>query len=321
MVDVPGLGQVKGLEKKYESDPSNVFYSFKGIPYAEPTPRFNVSQKKQPWNGVHDGTIEGKVCPQFTGQIFYTGQISEDCLLLTVTTPVNPKNFTTPAPVLVFVHGGFYAIGSSRTAWYDPELLVQEGLVVVNLQYRLSIFGYVTDGNIIPKNLGLKDIRLALKWVKDNIAAFGGDPNKVTIHGESAGAMAVSAIYQSTRTRHLCDGIFMQSGNIITPFAMNKNPPLAFSRIVNSTRCAITALSTPQQQVDCLRQLSMAELSLNAGVLLITEDIMNAGVINGGVAALVMEDASDSEAIIIEKPVEQLFAGDIPKDKPIGAAA
>lgn len=199
------MGLIQGLVKPFETNKSKVYYQYKGIPYAEPPERFTISKVKQPWLGIHDGTVEGNVCPQSTGDFFYFGKFSEDCLVLTVTTPLNPINFNTNTntsniPVLVFVHGGFYAFGSAETEWYDPELLVQENILVVQIQYRLSAFGYITDGKIIPKNIGLKDIRLALQWIKKNIDAFGGNPNMITIHGESAGGMALSAIYQSPRT-------------------------------------------------------------------------------------------------------------------------
>ncbi|XP_065157238.1 juvenile hormone esterase-like [Atheta coriaria] len=323
LVDVPEVGLIKGLVKYFETNKSQVYYQYKGIPYAEPPERFTISQVKEPWLGIHDGTVEGNVCPQSTGDLSYTGQFSEDCLVLTVTTPLNPNNFTctntttSNIPVLVFVHGGFYAFGSAETKWYDPELLVQENILVVQIQYRLSAFGYITDGKIIPKNIGLKDIRLALQWVKKNIGSFGGDSNMITIHGESAGAMALSAIYQSPRTSHLCNNIIMQSGNIISPLAMNKNPKQAFHTLLMNTRCAITAVLPVQYQVECLKQLTISELNLDDGELLLFQDIDNTGVINGIVAALVMEDENDPDAIIIKSPLNQLQNKNLPENKSV----
>lgn len=118
----------------------------------------------------------------------------ENCLFLNVYTP-DPKKVH---PVMVWVHGGSFTSGSGDAWWFGPSLLVNEDVVVVTFNYRLGILGFLSSGDgVIQGNYGLKDMTMALKWVRDNIADFGGDPNEVTIFGESAGGVSVSRLYNN----------------------------------------------------------------------------------------------------------------------------
>ncbi|MFE3191935.1 carboxylesterase/lipase family protein [Nocardia sp. NPDC059240] len=165
--------------------------------------RFRAPQPTQPWSGVRDATDFGYAAMQHRDgarigprQQQPTG---EDCLTLNVTAPNEPS--ITPRPVMVFIHGGGYMIGTSALRLYSGgRLSVRGDVIVVSINYRLGAFGYVDFGEFstpespFDSNLGLRDQVAALEWVQRNIGAFGGDPNNVTIFGESAGAHAVLSL-------------------------------------------------------------------------------------------------------------------------------
>ncbi|KAJ8716839.1 hypothetical protein PYW07_003466 [Mythimna separata] len=165
------------------------YYSFKGIPYAQPPVgklRFKAPQPPLPWEGIRKATEHGPKCPQ---KCIFTDVLdlgNEDCLYLNVYSPdIMP---TTPLPVMVFIHGGGFKSDSGNDENYGPDFLVSHGVVLVTLNYRLEVLGFLClDTEDVPGNAGLKDQVAALRWVRDNIGCFGGDPNNVTVFGESAG--------------------------------------------------------------------------------------------------------------------------------------
>lgn len=172
---------------------------WRSIPYARPPVgplRYRAPQPVQPWSGVRHCHGFANCAPQ---QRRYTmlgvgryQQMSEDCLTLNVVTP--EAGASEPMPVMVFIHGGGYILGSSATPLYDGAALARRGCVYVSVNYRLGALGCLdlsslsTQDVTIDGNLYLRDLVMALRWVKDNIANFGGDPDNVTIFGESAGA-------------------------------------------------------------------------------------------------------------------------------------
>lgn len=170
----------------------------RGLPYGRAA-RFDAAEQPAGWSAELDATRPGPACPQRASRLnFVTGPVlgdlvfSEDCLVVSVTAPVDADGL----PVMVWLHGGAYVAGGGESAKYDAGALAREGdVVVVNVTYRLGIFGYVAppgaDGD---GNLGLRDQILALTWVRDNVASFGGDPANVTVFGQSAGADAVLAL-------------------------------------------------------------------------------------------------------------------------------
>ena len=179
---------------------------WRGIPYAAaPTGarRFRAPQPPHSWTGERDATRFGPVAPQdregqFLGPPSHV-PMDEDCLSLNVIAPA--ERSPTPRPVMVFIHGGAYSVGSSREVQGQGEPLVREGDVLfVNLNYRLGAAGYIhlssfsTSERGFDDNLGLRDQIAALRWVQANIAAFGGDPGAVTVFGESAGGNAVTTL-------------------------------------------------------------------------------------------------------------------------------
>jgi len=206
LLDVTG-GRIEGVVRRG-------LRMWRGIPYAAaPTGdrRLRAPRPVEPWEGVRSAAEFGPVSPQdpraltnLTGRI----DMSEDCLTVNVIAPRIPSDV--PRPVMVYIHGGAYAVGSSREMPEQGEGLVHDGGVVfVNLNYRLGALGYLdftrysTPERPFDSNLGLRDQLAALEWVRDNIAAFGGDPGNVTLFGESAGANAVTTLMAVPRAEGL----------------------------------------------------------------------------------------------------------------------
>lgn len=201
--------------------------SFRGIPYAAPPigeMRWRPPVPAAPWTGVRDGTRFGAACIQPTpyGQTVYSqdiGRTSEDCLTLNVWAPSTPG----PHPVMVWIHGGSLVAGSSKEPLYDGARLAREGVVVVSINYRLGVLGWLAHPDLsaespvrISGNYGLMDQVRALQWVRDNIPAFGGDPDNVTIAGESAGGLSVLYLMTSPLARGLFDRAIAQSAYMIS---------------------------------------------------------------------------------------------------------
>ncbi|XP_038219764.1 esterase FE4-like [Zerene cesonia] len=199
------------------------YFSFKGIPYAEPPVgdlRFKAPKPKSPWTGVRQAKEHGPESCQydviFTQSTEFIGK--EDCLYLNVYTPnIEPEN---PLPVMVFIHGGGFFCGSGNSERYGPEFLIKHNVILVTINYRLDILGFLClDTEDIPGNAGMKDQVAALRWVQNNIRNFGGDSDKVTIFGESAGAASVSAHLVSPMSKGLFKRAIMQSGTSLCPWA------------------------------------------------------------------------------------------------------
>ncbi|KAK3919715.1 Venom carboxylesterase-6 [Frankliniella fusca] len=139
------------------------------------------------WSDVRDAITEGSECMQ---QDQNTGKMvgSEDCLYLNVYTPLRKE---AKLPVYLFIHGGTFMFGSGSRATYGPDFFMLKNMIVVTINYRLNAFGFLNlDNDVVPGNAGIKDQIAALKWVHDNIAKFGGDPDLITIGGQSAGAVS-----------------------------------------------------------------------------------------------------------------------------------
>ncbi|MCV7111895.1 carboxylesterase family protein [Mycolicibacterium setense] len=177
--------------------------------------RFAVAEPPAAWSGVRDATQSGPACPQrpsrlgwVTGNVLDGLSTDENCLVLTVTAPADAHRL----PVMVWFHGGAYVAGSGESAKYDAGALVRTGnVVVVNVSYRLGIFGYLAPPGAGEDNLGLRDQILALRWVHDNIAAFGGDAGNVTAFGQSAGAHSVWSLMLSKDAAGLFHRAILQS--------------------------------------------------------------------------------------------------------------
>ncbi|XP_055525162.1 esterase E4-like [Wyeomyia smithii] len=199
------------------------YFAFNGIPYAEPPVdelRFRNPVPHQGWAGVKDGSEHRASCP--SGARLgdgYSG--SEDCLFLNVYT----QNIIGSRPVMVWIHGGSFTGGSGDSWIYGPDHFVQENTVIVTINYRLGILGFFSTGDQHAQgNWGMKDCVEALRWVRNNIAAFGGDPNNVTIFGESAGGAAVHYLVLSSMASGLFHKAIAQSGTALVPWGFQYNP-------------------------------------------------------------------------------------------------
>ncbi|CAK9797870.1 Venom carboxylesterase-6 [Anthophora quadrimaculata] len=198
------------------------FSEFKGIPYAQAPVgplRFRPPVPAQPWNGTLDATRHGSVCPQYVMEL-QVFQGNEDCLSINVYTPYT--NFTGPLalkPVFVWIYGGGFQFGYSNVTLYGPDFLIKQDIVVVTFNYRTGPFGFLAlDHPNALGNAGLKDQYLALQWVQRNIAAFGGNPNQVTIVGESAGAISVGYHVLSEKAKGLFSKAVYMSGVPLCPW-------------------------------------------------------------------------------------------------------
>jgi para-nitrobenzyl esterase len=229
---------------------------FADIPYAAPPVgplRFADPQPPAPWPGVRDATKYGPRCMQSLGGDLELGrQTDEDCLSLNVWTPAPTPSPERPRPVMVWIHGGAFVNGSGRI--YDAARLAARGdIVVVTLNYRLGALGFLAHPALGPPgqvgNYGLADQQAALRWVRDNIAAFGGDPGRVTVAGESAGGMSVCDHLVAPGSRGLFAGAIIQSGpcqaQAVLPVAQDRS--LAYA--------AAHGCADPVTAAGCLRAL------------------------------------------------------------------
>ena len=184
----------------------------RGVRYGR-SARFEAPKPIGPWFDVLDATTRGPACPQLPSRLeWVTGSVvdglamSEDCQVLSVTAPSDASGL----PVMVWLHGGAYVSGGGEAPKYDADELARRGrVVVVRVTYRLGVLGYLSPSGV--NNLGLRDQILALQWVHDNIGAFGGDPHRVTVFGQSAGADSVLSLMLSEHTTGLFQRAIMQS--------------------------------------------------------------------------------------------------------------
>ncbi len=196
---------------------------FLGLPYAAPPVgqlRWKAPQPPAAWKGIRDATKYGARCEQWpiwADYLFQDAGPNEDCLYLNVYAPAT-ATAKSQLPVMFWIHGGGYTAGSASEPRYSSSALPSKGVVLVTINYRLGVFGFFADqdlakeGNGSAGNYGLMDMVAALRWVKANIAAFGGDPANVTIFGESAGSFAVSTLMASPSAQGLFQKAIGESG-------------------------------------------------------------------------------------------------------------
>ncbi|NXP47622.1 SASB hydrolase, partial [Heliornis fulica] len=222
---VTKYGTVRGYQFQVDAAERSVNV-FLGLPFATPPIgplRFSEPQPPKPWKGVRDATSYPPMCLQdkVQGQIFSDVitnrkekvllQVSEDCLYLNVYSPVSTEN-QEKLPVFVWIHGGGLVFGAGSS--YDGSALAAfDNVVVVTIQYRLGIVGYFSTGDKHARgNWGYLDQVAALQWIQENIVYFGGDPGSVTIVGESAGGVSVSALVLSPLAKGLFHKAISESG-------------------------------------------------------------------------------------------------------------
>jgi para-nitrobenzyl esterase len=247
------LGEIKGVDL-------DGCERYAGIRYAKApvgARRFLPPEPVEAWDGVYDATSFGASAPQMVmagsvGGVAAGQAVDEDCLFLNVYTP---RADEAARPVMVWIHGGAYTIGSGDL--YDGSSFVRRGdVVVVTLNYRLGLLGWTPYDSLDPSlagsgNNGLRDQIEALRWVRDNIAAFGGDPGNVTIFGESAGGGSVAAILCAPEADGLYHKAIIQSG------AANITPPRDPARYVEGV---LAALGKPDGGIEAMRAATTKEL-------------------------------------------------------------
>ncbi|KAL4928498.1 Alpha/Beta hydrolase protein [Aspergillus undulatus] len=246
---------------------------FLGVPYAQPPVddlRFRLPESlNQCWEDTRDAKDYSPLCVGYgLDQTFYNQ--SEDCLYLNVIRPAGYEQ--TKLPIAFWIHGGGFTNGGGGDQRYNLSFIVEQSVKIgkpiigVSINYRLSLWGFLHSNEVVGEgvtNLGLRDQRLALHWVKENIAAFGGDPEKVTIFGESAGAASVGfhLTAYGGRNDNLFRAAILQSGNPIYYGAQNgtKRSQPYFESIVSQTGC-----SNARDILQCLREIPF--LTLNATI-------------------------------------------------------
>jgi len=255
------LGVAKGV--KAETESGTPYFTFKGIPYAQPpvgSLRFQPPQPSSSWGETLVATEYGPVCPhkmsfgEDAGS--YIGE--EDCLYLNIYTPTLTRS-TNPfarKAVMLWIHGGAFTEGSGSD--YDPVYFMEKDVVVVTINYRLGPLGFLTFGNDLASgNLGLRDQQLAIQWTRNYIQNFGGNPNKITIFGESAGGGSVHAQVLSHLNQGLIHGAIAQSGNILyTP--IEDRPEKMAMKVGEKFNCSSNDLD--EKMLDCLQEIPAQEL-------------------------------------------------------------
>ncbi|XP_066292386.1 fatty acyl-CoA hydrolase precursor, medium chain-like [Branchiostoma lanceolatum] len=256
-------GDVRGAVQYIKDLPDKPIHTFLGIPYAAPPVgnlRFRAPQPAAPWEGVRDATKPGPYCPQgpvifhlFPFKLHHY-DFDEDCLTLNIETPTVEKD--AELPVMLWIHGGALAMGMGYVAPF-AALAAQQDVVVVTINYRLGALGFLSTGDEnAPGNFGFLDQVAAMAWVQENIRNFGGDPDRVTIFGESAGGVSVGSQVVSPLGKGLFRRAISQSGTYNTMKVEQK--PLQIATILaDEVGCEAkdTALL-----VDCLRQKTQDEV-------------------------------------------------------------
>ncbi|XP_030754488.1 esterase E4-like [Sitophilus oryzae] len=214
-------GIIQGQEETTISN--KTFYSYVGVPYAKPPIndlRFREPQPPEKWTGILDATVEGPFCAGVNisamVKMEFKPQGEEDCLYLNVYTPRDPKesNPRNLLPVLVFYYGGAFLGGGPVKDRYGADFFMENDVIVVLPHFRISIFGYLSTEDLeCPGNWAVKDQLAVLKWVQTNIKRFGGDPSRVTIAGQSAGAVSVNSLFMSPKAKGLFHRAVIMSGS------------------------------------------------------------------------------------------------------------
>ncbi len=258
--------------------PSSGVRSFKGIPFAQPPVgnlRWREPQPAKNWPGILKADRFGPRCMQRTSPgadyWFRSNGMSEDCLYLNVWTPA--KSGKERLPVLVYIFGGGFQNGDGSEPRYDGENMARKGIVAVSVNYRTNIFGFFSHPELTMEsphrasgNYGLLDQVAALEWVKRNISAFGGDPKRVTIAGESAGSVSVSALMASPLSRNLIAGAIGESGAMISslpprPLAEAEQNGTKFAAAAGVASLAALRAMTAEQVQEAAAKLTGARFN------------------------------------------------------------
>ncbi|XP_050034532.1 cholinesterase-like isoform X2 [Dermacentor andersoni] len=249
---------------------------FLGIPYAKPPVgnlRFSKPQPPEPWHGAYDATRAKDSCvqPPYPGLFDIPTALSEDCLYLNVWTPL--ASARQGFPVLVWIHGGMFQVGSAYEPRYNGSALAAlNDVVVVSCNFRHFTLGFLhLNHTATPGNLALWDQLAALQWVQRNIRAFGGDPGRVTVFGESSGAMSIHGHILSPHSRGLFHRVFLMSGTLGTDSCVHfaSENIAAINTISKAVGCGSYDGATDSDELlDCLRDQPAQDVCAVKGVKL-----------------------------------------------------
>ncbi|XP_013183096.1 esterase B1 [Amyelois transitella] len=284
------------------------YIGFKGIPYAKPPIgklRFKAPEPPESWVGERDASQHGPVCPQYNERLDCIEPGSEDCLYLNVfTTTLTPSE---PRPVMVWIHGGGFYTGSGNSDYYGPEFLIKHNVILVTLNYRLEVLGFLClDNDEVPGNAGLKDQVAALKWVKKNIAKFGGDPENVTLFGCSAGAASVCYHLVSKMSQGLFNKAICQSGVCLNEWGYNLYPR---ERAFQLAKLLGKETQDPAELLEYLRSLPTSSLvKIELPILQVEKFDLADNILFGPV---IEKSHLNVEKFISESPVDMVTRGDV----------
>ncbi|KAK9891698.1 hypothetical protein WA026_015665 [Henosepilachna vigintioctopunctata] len=253
-------GDIKGRESR--TPEGKPFFIFQGIPFAAPPIgdlRFADPQEPAKWTYVKDCTDKNVVCYQ--SRSYLSEFETEDCLVLNVYTPKLLQNNTdSDLAVMVYFYGGGYYIGNMTFDAYGPDFFMDKDVVIVTVNYRVGPFGFLSTGDeVISGNFGLKDQQLALKWVQKNIGVFGGDPDKVTIFGNSAGSASVGFQILNKKNKGLFRAGIMSSGSPLGSWSFQKHPEkTAFltAKFIDNSK----SMKTSEELLEYLRSVPASDL-------------------------------------------------------------
>ncbi|XP_035737129.1 esterase E4-like isoform X2 [Vespa mandarinia] len=252
-------GKIQGVIKYNVCSNNDNYLAFRGIPYAKPPIgelRFQDPLPAEGWNGIRDGSKFGNISIQLTTSGKVIG--SDDCLYLNVYKSKRIEMFA-KLPVMVWIHcGGFY-LGSGNDAMCSPDYIIRKDIILVTFNYRLGVLGFLNlEHEVAPGNQGLKDQVMALRWVRDNIEVFGGDPQNVTIFGGSAGAASVHYLTISPLAEGLFHKAIAQSGTAINSWAYTSDEPRRYGYQLSSMLGFESC--DPEAVVDFLRKVDVKKL-------------------------------------------------------------
>ena len=267
------FGKVQGkiIQVTKDDGQEEKVYRFRNIPYAEPPVgdlRWKPPKRAKIWDDILEYSDQKIKCTQTDENWSTVG--TEDCLILTIRQPAS-ANATNPYPVLFWMHGGALIYGSSDWYYPDEQCSASLEMVTVSINYRLNMFGFLSIKEIWsiigePKdqfygNFGIMDIVLALEWVKENIESFGGDPNRVTILGQSGGGAAVYSLLKSPMTNSLFSKAIASSGY---PLSLKSNFRRANSRYGDSFKHDLNCSKGLDEEIAiCLHNKTVDEINVN----------------------------------------------------------
>lgn len=307
-------GKVKGLQH-------DGIWAYKGIPYAAPPVselRWKEPQPVDHWEGVRLCDSFKPSCPQPKSMLFTIGEASEDCLYLNVWTPA--KSPDEKLPVMVWLHGGGFTTGTSAQSLYDGTNLARKGVVLVTVNYRLGVFGYLChpllgmeSPNRVSGNYGLLDMIAALKWVAGNIEKFGGDPGCVTVFGQSSGAISILELMISPLAKGLFHRAISESGSFYDAYPMHRGNTMPEAEMRGSYFTSRAGFDSEDDVLGAMRAVPAEELVkvaqvpfhpvVDGWVIPITPSVMFASGKQAKVPLLVGTNADEGTMFVVSKVI------------------